>query len=127
MKKYPGRTKPKLRSGLRGPKYYIEFPIAGKNIDAFSLILTTEKLIQDNSKRQGTRITDTDSFLKGENVSYKIDYSVNSSFGGGGKAKGSVYIRGIKSEGGYDSFSFVLEKLTDFADLDHELVLNGIE
>ena len=45
MKKYPGRKKPVIKSGLRGPKYYIEFPIAGKNIDIFGLILSTEKLI----------------------------------------------------------------------------------
>jgi len=45
MKKYPGRTKPMIKSGLRGPKYYIEFPIAGRNVDAFGLILSTEKLI----------------------------------------------------------------------------------
>ena len=45
MKKYPGHQKPKIKSGLRGPKYYIEFDLAGKNIDAFGLILSTEKLI----------------------------------------------------------------------------------
>ena len=47
MKKYPGRQKPVLKSGLRGPRYFIDFPLAGKNIDAFSLILGTEKLIQE--------------------------------------------------------------------------------
>ena len=30
LKKYPGRKKPVIKSGLRGPKYYIEFPIAGR-------------------------------------------------------------------------------------------------
>ena len=45
MKKYPGRKKPQIKSGLRGPKYFIELPIVGKNVDAFSLILSTEKLI----------------------------------------------------------------------------------
>ena len=45
MKKYPGRTKPVVKSGLRGPKYFIEFPIVGKNIDAVGLLLATEKTI----------------------------------------------------------------------------------
>ena len=45
LKSYPGRQKPIIKSGLRGPRYYIEFPLAGKHIDAFSLILGTEKLI----------------------------------------------------------------------------------
>ena len=45
MKKYPGREKPVVKAGLRGPKYFIEFPIAGKNVDMFGLILSTEQLI----------------------------------------------------------------------------------
>ena len=38
-KKYPGYQAPKIKSGLRGIRYFIEFPISGKNIDVFSLIL----------------------------------------------------------------------------------------
>ena len=60
-------------------------------------------------------------------MSYKIDYHVNSSSVGGSKSRGSCFIRGIKSESGYDSFSFCLEKLVDFAELDSQLILNGIE
>ena len=67
LKTYPGRTKPVIKSGLRGPKYYIEVPIEGKNVDAFGLILSTEKLLQDAKKSQGAKVTDTDSFVKGEN------------------------------------------------------------
>jgi len=52
MKQYPGRTKPIVKSGLRGPKYFIEFPITGINIDAFSLILSTEKLIQSGKENK---------------------------------------------------------------------------
>lgn len=70
---------------------------------------------------------DTDSYSAGDNVSYKIDYSVNSSSVGGSKSKGSVYIRGVKGELGYDSFKFVLEKNVDFADLDSAMVLNAVE
>ena len=47
MKKYPGRKKPNIKSGLRGPKYFIELPITGKDIDAFSLVLSTERLLQE--------------------------------------------------------------------------------
>ena len=38
--------KPFLKSGLRGPRYYIELAIEGQNVDAFKFILSTEKLIQ---------------------------------------------------------------------------------
>ena len=127
MKQYPGRSKPQIKSGLRGPKYYIEFPIVGKNIDAFGLILSTEKLIQDARQSQGSKITNTDSFSKGENVSYLIDYQVNSSTVGGTKTKGSAYIRGIRSDTGFESFKFVLEKNVDFAQLDSDLVLGAVE
>ena len=47
-----------------------------------------------------------------------IDYAVNSSTALGAKSKGSIYIRGIKGEGGFDSFKFVLEKGFDFHELD---------
>jgi len=50
MKKYPGKQEPKIKSGLRGPKYYIEFPISGRNVDAFGLILSTEGLLQHARK-----------------------------------------------------------------------------
>ena len=78
-------------------------------------------------KKQGAKIVDTDSYLAGENVSYKIDYLVNSSTVSGGKSKGTVYIRGIKSETGFDSFKFVLEKNVDFADLDAEMTIGAVE
>lgn len=59
-------------------------------------------------------------------MSYKIDYSVDSSTVGGSKSKGSVYIRGMKSEG-VDSFKFVLEKRVDFAELDSQMMINAVE
>jgi len=37
--------KPKLKHGLRGTRYYIEFPITGKNFNAFNFILAIENLI----------------------------------------------------------------------------------
>lgn len=60
-------------------------------------------------------------------MSYRIDYLVNSSTCGGTKVKGTVYIRGVKSETGYDSFKFCLEKNTDFAELDSDILLGAIE
>lgn len=127
MEKYPGRPRPKVQSGLRGPKYFIELAIAGKNVDAFSLILSTEKLIQKAKKTENARIVDTNSFTKADNVSYMIDFSVNSSSVSGGKSKGSVFIRGIKGENGYDSYKFVLEKMVDFAELDSQMILGAVE
>jgi len=72
-------------------------------------------------------VVTTDSFVKGENVSYLIDYEVNSSTGQGFKTKGSVYIRGSKGENGFDSYKFVLEKGVDFNDLDSDILLEAIE
>ena len=46
LKKYPGCQKPLIKSGLRGTRYFIEFPILGKNVDAFSLILGAENVIK---------------------------------------------------------------------------------
>jgi|TARA_B110000285_G_scaffold233990_1_gene309457 hypothetical protein len=34
--------KVKVSHGLRGIRYFVEFPIAGKNIDAFSLLTATQ-------------------------------------------------------------------------------------
>ena len=45
MKKYPNKKKPVVKSGLRGPSYYIEVPIFGRNLDIFDLMLKTEDLI----------------------------------------------------------------------------------
>jgi ATP-dependent protease Clp ATPase subunit len=51
-----------------------------------------------------------------------IDYETNSAQTKDGKTKGSCYIRGIKDPKG-DRFKFVLEKASDFCDLDAELVV----
>jgi hypothetical protein len=45
MNENPGMKKPFLKTGLRGPKYFIELGIEGQNVDAFKFILCTEKLI----------------------------------------------------------------------------------
>ena len=66
----------------------------------------------------GSKVIATDSFTQDDNISYMIDYAVNSSTALGAKSKGSIYIRGIKGDGGFDSFKFVLEKGFDFHELD---------
>jgi hypothetical protein len=37
----PNLMRPNISSGLRGTRYFIEFPITGKNIDAFSILAST--------------------------------------------------------------------------------------
>ncbi len=69
----------------------------------------------------------TDSYIQDENVSYLVDYEVPSSSAEGARSKGSIYIRGIKGDGGFDSYKFILEKSFDFHDLDTQLVLRAYE
>ena len=45
----------------------------------------------------------------------------------GAKSRGSVYIRGVKGQNGTDSFKFILEKNTDFADLDSDMFVTALE
>lgn len=53
-----------------------------------------------------------------------IDYEDNSSTAMGGKSKGSIYLRGIKSANkGADSYKFVLEKSVDFCELDSQIIV----
>jgi hypothetical protein len=42
QQKHQGLQRPNLGHGLRGTRYYIEFPITGKNIDAFSILASTQ-------------------------------------------------------------------------------------
>jgi len=46
------------------------------------------------------KIINKDTYQKGENVSYVIDYSVTSTTEAGTTSKGSVYLRGQKSQDG---------------------------
>ena len=41
-KQYPEMAQVKVSHGLRGIRYFVEFPIVGKNIDAFSLLTATQ-------------------------------------------------------------------------------------
>jgi hypothetical protein len=42
LKKNPNMPKVKINYGLRGIRYFVEFPIIGKNIDSFSLLVNTQ-------------------------------------------------------------------------------------
>jgi hypothetical protein len=46
--KNPNLSRPNINSGLRGTRYFIEFPITGKNVDAFSILASTQSLINSS-------------------------------------------------------------------------------
>jgi hypothetical protein len=75
-KKYPGMPDVKISSGLRGVRYYIEFPIVGKNVDAFSLLTSTTQIMDEakKDKKYNLKTSKTDSYLNDDNVAYLIDY-----------------------------------------------------
>ena len=118
IEKNPGMPEVKLASGLRGTRYYIEFPIMARNVDAMSLLTSTKQLMTQSKENWGVKITNTDSYLAEENIAYLLDYNVESTMAPGSKSRGSVYIRGVKGHEGWDSFKFVLEKANDFSDFD---------
>lgn len=126
--KHPGMPDVKVSSGLRGVRYYIEFPIVGKHVDAFSILTSTQQLMEKAKKnpKYNLKSTKTDSYLNDENVAYLIDYKVKSIEVGGANNTGSVYIRGVKGDD-VDSFKFILEKSNGFSDIDAELIINAYE
>lgn len=74
--KNPGMQKVKISSGLRGVRYFIEFPIVGQNVDAFSLLSTTQEKLQSGKKdpKYMVKTIGNDSYINEENVAYLIDY-----------------------------------------------------
>jgi hypothetical protein len=58
---------------MRGSRYYIEFPIAGKNINAFQILVATQQFLS-NGKENGVKVITNDSYQQGDTVSYLIDY-----------------------------------------------------
>lgn len=124
--KYPGFKKPKVTYGLRGTRYFVEFPIINNRVEAFSYITGAEKTIARGKKEFKSRVTKTDSFSSKDNVSYMIDYMTESHESHGAFSHGSIYMRGVKSES-YDSFKFVMEKNNDFCELDAKIILGAME
>jgi len=55
-----------------------------------------------------------------------VDYKVDSTTAMGGRNKGTFFVRGVQNESG-DAYKFVLEKNTDFHDLDIEIVLQAYQ
>lgn len=76
-------------------------------------------------KKYNVRVTQTDSYLKDEQVAYLVDYLVNSSQVEGTRCPGSLYIRGVKGQDGLDSFKFTMEKGQDFSEFDAQLFLTA--
>jgi len=122
----PGYKVPKITSGLRGTKYFIEFPIVGRNFDAFKMVCMLEQTIKDGYVTETARIKRQDSYSKGDVMSYCIDYNVASSTANGGMCNGVVYLRGMKGENGVDAFKFVIEKSVDFSKLDSDLFVAAL-
>jgi len=100
----------KVNYGLRGTKYFAEFNVIGKNVDAFSLLASCQNTIEKGKKMYGSKVIGTDSYFQDGNVSYLVDYSVDSTSCEGTKSKGSVYVRGVKGDNGFDSFKVICEK-----------------
>lgn len=123
--KYPSMKRTTVKSGVRGTRYFIEFPIQSKNVDAFSILVAVQSVLNDN-KDKGARIKNNDVFKQDDMVSYLIDYEVESTTARGAKCSGSIYIRGVKTDG-YDSFKFVVEKNTDFHQVDIDIILRAYE
>ena len=50
LMKHPQMKRPMLSSGYRGTRYYIEFPVTGKNVDAFSILIAIQNVLSKNKK-----------------------------------------------------------------------------
>lgn len=127
--KYPNIQRVRVSSGMRGIRYFLEFPIKARHVDAYSLLTATNKKLETAKKNPtyNVRVTGNDSYLTDDSTAYTIDYKVNSTSVEGSTSNGTVYIRGAKGYEGYDSFKFELQKANDFSDFDVELVLNAYE
>jgi len=123
--KYPNIKRPIIKSGTRGTRYYIEFPIQQKNVDAFSILIAVQSIL-DSNKKKGAKIKNNDVFKQDDMVSYLLDYEIDSTTARGSKCSGSIYIRGTKAEP-FDNFKFVVEKNVDFHQCDIDIILKAYE
>lgn len=73
------------------------------------------------------KIVSTDSYSGSDTSSFMIDYQVDSSTAPGSPTRGTVYIRGVKTPQGFDTYRFVLEKGVDFSQLDADMMVGAIE
>ncbi|CAI2364225.1 unnamed protein product [Moneuplotes crassus] len=123
--KHPRMKRPTFKSGVRGTRYFIEFPIVQKNVDVFPILVAVKQVISEN-KTNGARIKHDDAYQQDDLMSYLLDYEVDSTTARGAKSGGSIYIRGAKGET-YDNFKFVVEKNTDFHEADAQIILKAYE
>lgn len=123
--KYPRMKRPNIKSGVRGTRYFIEFPIVQKNVDVFPILVAVKQVISENRKN-GAKIKNDDAYQQDDMMSYLLDYEVDSSTARGGKSGGSIYIRGAKGER-VDNFKFVVEKNVDFHETDVKIILKAYE
>ena len=126
LMKYPSMKRPTIKSGVRGTRYFIEFPIQQKNVDAFSMLVAVQSVLNQNKDKSKAKIKNNDAFKQDDMISYLIDYELESTTAKGAKSGGSIYIRGVQNDN-YDSFKFVIEKNTDFHNVDVEIVLKAYE
>lgn len=127
-KRHPDIPRVKISSGNRGLRYYIEFPIVTRNVNALALLESTKTLMEANKgKPYFVKVKTTDSYLADENVSYLVDYQVESQQVRGTMCKGSCYVRGVKGHDGWDDFKFILEKSNEFSDFDAKIIVNAYE
>jgi hypothetical protein len=124
--KYPSMKRPVIKSGVRGTRYFIEFPIQQKNVDAFSILVAIQSVLNEHKDKSSAKIKNNDVFKQDDMMSYLIDYEIDSTTARGAKSTGSIYIRGVKNEN-FDSFKFVIEKNTDFHEVDVNIILKAYE
>jgi hypothetical protein len=65
-----------INSGLRGVRYFIEFPIVTRKFDALALNESTKQIIFSGKNKYGSRVTGKDYYHNEENLAYLIDYKV---------------------------------------------------
>lgn len=77
--------------------------------------------------KYGSKVHETDTFEKLDTLTHVVDYEASSTTAEGAKCRGSIYVRGIKSDpkGEYDTFKFILEKSVDFNEVDSRLFLKA--
>lgn len=113
--------RPTFQSGIRGTRYYIEFPISDKKVDASGIVAKIKEKMQELTA-SGLKHLNEDSFSQSDSISFLLDYKVPSDSAQGSMHKGTIYLRGVTGQR-YDQFKFVCEKEVEFSDLDISLIL----
>ena len=54
---------------MKGIRYFVEFPITGKNVDVFRIMLVVEDTIKNGYHKYQSRIRDRETFKNQDNVS----------------------------------------------------------